>query len=69
MCRADLVLWRHVCLQKDSAHDIICGSNGSLGFPISGGCVGTREAIGDAMFGEKSMKVIVDEFTTIIALN
>jgi hypothetical protein len=56
-------------LQKDSAHDIICGSNGSLGFPISGGCVGTREAIGDAMIGEKSMKVIVDEFTTIIALN
>jgi hypothetical protein len=34
-----------------------------------GGCVGTREAIGDAMIGEKSMKVIVDEFTTIIALN
>ena len=55
-------------MEEESAHHIGNGSDDSFGLAILLGGVGARQAIGDPIGIEESVKIFVVKFTTIVTL-
>ena len=55
-------------MEEERAHHIGDGSDDSFGLAILLGGIGARQAIGDPIGVEKSVKLFVIKFTAIVAL-
>ena len=56
------------CVKKERAHHVGYSSNDSFSLAILLGSLGARQAIGDPIGIEESVKVFVIKFTTIVTL-